>query len=240
MSKLWIIGDSFTGSLPHPKKAWTQQICDKFKGNSYIVKSKPSRDIQTILDIFLRNIKDIKEDDFVILTIPSLARVRLPRNTPTRDVEHSNLNIDFESSKDYKDYFIGAWSYTKETDDIEYRLEEPLFELTHSDCIDKTEIQAIINSSNASKQNYIDIFDSLIKYLPFKIFIWSWQNEFNCDIITNKDTITDEIGFWHTLYDEWKESNGLNGTQGDHHFSEKMHKAFADYVIVKFPEFFNL
>jgi hypothetical protein len=239
MSKLWIIGDSFTGSLMAPKKAWTQQVSDKFKGDC-IVKSKPSRDFQTILDIFLRNLKDIKENDFVILTIPSLARIRLPRAIPARDIEHSNMNINFQSSNDYRDYFIGAWSYTKETDDMEYRLEEPLFEFTHEECIGKLQIQSIINSSLASKNNYIDILKSLIEYLPFKIFIWSWQNEINSDIITNKDKITEEIGFWHTLYDEWKETEGKSGTQGDHHFSEKMHNAFADYLIVKFPQFFNV
>ena len=66
MSKLWIIGDSFAGSGKIGEEAWTQQICSKFKGDEYYVSSKGGRDFQTILDIFLRNLKDIKKNDIVI------------------------------------------------------------------------------------------------------------------------------------------------------------------------------
>lgn len=240
MSRLWIIGDSFTGAASFPNKNWPQQVCDKFKGDSYIVKSKPSRDFQTILDIFLRNLKNISKDDFVILVVPALTRVRLPRFEKAWDIEHTNLTIPFKQDNSHFDYFIGASSYRKEAPELYSRLEEPLFELNHDDCSKLTQTTSIINASNASKENYIEILKSLKEYLPFEIFIWSWQNEIESDIVTNKKMIIEEIGFWHTLYDLYKETNGQEGSEGDVHFSPKMHKAFADYLIVKFPQFFNV
>ena len=56
----------------------------------------------------------------------------------------------------------------------------------------------------------------------------------------NKNQIVDAIGFWHTLRDLYEETNGQDGKLGDAHWSLKTHKAFADYLIVKFPQFFNV
>jgi len=246
MSKLWIIGDSFTGFGNRPNKNWVQQVSDKFKGESFIVKSKPSRDFQTILDIFLRNLKNISKDDFVILVVPTLSRVRLPRYEKAWDIEYTNLKIEFETIDTWEgdnshfDYFIGSKSYRKETPFLDFRLAEPFFELEDDEVDKMIQTTEIINDSDASKENYIEILKSLKEYLPFEIFIWSWNNEIESDIIINKNQIEKEIGFWHTIYDEWKETNGLVGTEGDHHFSKKMHNAFANYLINKFPQFFNV
>ena len=85
--KLWIVGDSFTGV---EKDCWISHILKYFDGNSHHVSSSGSRDMQTILDIFLRNLHRINKDDLVILCIPTAQRVRLPRKTPKDDVELSN------------------------------------------------------------------------------------------------------------------------------------------------------
>ena len=240
MSKLWIIGDSFAGSGKIGEEAWTQQLCSKFKGDEYYVSSKGGRDFQTILDIFLRNLKDIKKNDFVILVVPSLGRTRLPLANPQMDVEHSN-KIDYESKKNILDYFYSASMYRNEFKNLEFSLlEEPLAGMDEFEARNKSEIWSIINSSNASKKNYIDILKSLKEYLPFELFIWSWENEIYSNVLINKNQITEDIGFWHTLKDLYQETNGEYGKNGDAHFSPKMHKAFADYLIVKFPQFFNV
>jgi hypothetical protein len=241
MSKLWIIGDSFTGSNDIKNGAppsWTQIICEKFKGEKYYVSSKGSRDFQTILDIFLRNLKDIKNDDFVIMVIPALSRMRLPLEIPSMDVEISNEYFLSRDKEKHLDYFIGAMSYTKDSESK--RLESPLTNISEDMVHDENNLGYVINASNASKFNYIEIIKSIKAYLPFEIFIWSWENEILSEVVENKDKIKKEIGFWHTLYDLWKETEGQEGVQGDHHFSSKMHKAFADYLIVKFPQFFNV
>ncbi len=237
MSKLWIIGDSFAGSGPD---SWVRQICLKFKGEKYYASSRGSRDFQTILDIFLRNLKNIQKDDFVILIIPSLSRIRLPLETPLTDVEHSNEFKLFEDKKNILDYFVGSHSYMKSNPEL--KLEYPLTNIEESTLKNETNnsIWPITNSSNASKKNYIEILKSLKEYLPFEIFIWSWENEIESDIVMNKNQIVDAIGFWHTLRQLYEETNGQDGHPGDSHWSPKTHRAFADYLIVKFPQFFNV
>lgn len=238
-NKLWIFGDSFTGIGDPTKgeKNWPEIVCDKFKGKKYQVSSKGSRDFQTILDIFLRNLKNISKDDFVILIIPSLCRVRLPLKTPTVDVELSNnRNSDWTISN--IDYFMGEPSYR--TGHPKCELESPLTGIDKDNLIEKIQISSIINASNASKNNYLEIIESLKSYLPFEIFVWSWDDEIQSELVLNRKQITDIIGYWHTMRDLYQETKGESGKLGDAHFSPKMHKAFADYLIVKFPQYFNI
>jgi len=234
MSKLWIIGDSFAGGSSDKKSYWIDILCKNFNGGKYYVSSKGSRDFQTILDIFLRNLKNIEKDDFVILIIPTLIRTRLPLKTPRMDVEISN----FINPKKTFDYFIGAHSYIKEVE--ECKLENPLTEIDELEVVENSNIWSIINASDASKNNYVEILNSLKEYLPFNIFIWSWENEIESDLVMIKDEITKELGFWETQNDVWMNTNGTDGICGDAHWSEKTHKAFADYMITKFPQFFNV
>jgi len=233
MSKLWIIGDSFTDLARCGTKSWTILVSEKFKGQKHYISGRCSRDFQTIIDIFLKNLKEIEKDDFVILTIPFIGRTRLPIQNPVYDVISSN----FIGLKGRIDYFIGTSSYTKESE--HYKLESPLTYAEREDMEEKTKLWSIVNASEASKKNYIEILQSFKEYFPFKIFIWSWNNDIKADFITNKKQIKEEIGFWHTYGDLYEETNGREGFAGDVHFSPKMHKAFAEYVINKFPEYFN-
>ena len=236
-NKLWIFGDSFanSGNIIEGQIHWTNIVCDKFKGREYQVSSKGSRDFQTILDIFLRNLKNISKDDFVILIIPSIGRVRLPLQTPTLDVEITNKKNVMECNVDY---FMGQSSYRNGQPRCE--LEAPLTGIDEYVLMDKIKVSSIINASNASKNNYLEIIESLKSYLPFEIFVWSWDNQIESELVLNKKQITDIIGYWHTLKHVYEETNGEQGKVGDAHFSPKMHKAFADYLIVKFPQYFNI
>ena len=236
MSKLWIFGDSFTGSASiNNPPAWTQILCDKFINKNYHVSSKASRDFQTILDIFLRNLNNISKDDFVIIVVPSLQRARLPLETPEFDYEHYS-EVSYEKLKKNLDYFIGESSYVKDN----FKLESPLTDMDDDFIKKSLDMERIINASEASKKNYLEVIKSLKSYLPFQIYLWSWTNEIDSPLVENRFKIEKEIGYWHTLRDLYTETNGLEGNWTDSHFSPKMHKAFADYLIVKFPQFFNL
>lgn len=239
MSKLWIIGDSFTGgSGSEKRKHWPEILCDKFKGEKYYVSSKGSRDFQTILDIFLRNLKNIKNDDFVIIVLPTLSRIRVPLKTPSLDVEYSNEYFLEEQKQKCLDYFVGASSYRKDSETT--ILEFPLTNVEEDIFDNGNQLGYIVNSSTASKENYIQIIKSFKQYFPFEIYIWSWENEVLCDEVETKNQIEERIGFWHTLRNLWEETNGVEGSFGNVHWSPKMHKAFADYLIAKFPQFFNV
>ena len=250
MSKLWIIGDSFTGSSTDQKSAWTEIVAKKFKGKNHHVSSKGSRDVQTIIDIFLRNLKDIKTEDFVILFLPTTVRYRLPRIEPIIDVEMNNTLTTFEEKK----YHLEFFSHLKFSDGEKSVLEYPLglidetkwnestppekksgqINVTHADVL------SIIAGSNAMKNNLNEILFSFKNYFPFTMTIFSWTDEYDENTVIGKKQLTNEIGFWHTLRDLYEETNGEYGKMSDSHFSPKMHKAFADYLIVKFPQFFNV
>jgi len=241
MSKLWIIGDSFTGCSSDGKSAWVEIIAEKFKGN-YYVSSKGSRDYQTVVDIFLRNLKNIKKDDLVILTIPTLERTRLPLKTPDTDVEYSNEFTTYNTKKNIINYFIGPHNYQNIK---EKQLEEPLTNLVDDFFNNKSfgltdKLWTIVNTSNANIKNVSEILDSIKSFVPFQLYIWSWADELNAEFIENRKIITEKIGFWESDHILWQKTNGEFGKKDDFHFSPKMHKAFADYVIVKFPQFFNV
>jgi hypothetical protein len=242
--KLWIIGDSFTGSgdsnLGNDSwQSWTQQLCHNFNGEKYYVSSKGSRDFQTILDIFLKNLKNISNDDFVILVLPALNRTRLPLKTPVMDVEYADNRYD--DIDDRLDYFVGTNSYIK--DRIECTLEEPLGGMNAAiESLQNgksNDIWLVSNNSNASIKNYLKILESLKKYLPFEIFIWSWLDEVDSDLVITKSQIIEEIGVWETFHDVYLETGGKDGYAWDQHFSKKMHTLFASYMISKFPKHFQ-
>jgi len=244
MKKLWIIGDSFTGggdpNLGNDSwQSWVQQLCHNFNGEKYYVSSRGSRDFQTILDIFLKNLKNISNDDFVILVLPALNRTRLPLKTPIIDIEYTDSQYD--DIDDRLDYFVGTNSYRKDRTD--YTLEEPLTGMEGAiESLQNgrsNDIWVVTNNSNASIKNYLKILESLKKYLPFEIFVWSWLDEVDSDLVVTKSEIVKQIGVWETSHAVYLETDGKDGTLHDLHFSKRMHTLFTNYIISKFPKHFQ-
>jgi hypothetical protein len=248
-SKLWIIGDSFTGGSMDRQSSWPEITIKKFKGKKHYVSSKGSRDVQTVIDIFLRNLKDIKPEDMVILFLPTTVRHRLPRIKPIVDVESSDSLETLEQKKRHLEFF----SHLKFSDSGKSVLEYPLglIDETKWDMHSPSQIKSgeinftyadvliLIAGSDAMKNNLNEILFSFKNYFPFELALFSWTDEYDENNVIGKKQITEIIGYWHTLRDLYKETNGEEGDERDVHFSPKMHKAFADYLIVKFPQFFN-
>ncbi len=244
--KLWIIGDSFTGG---GSNAWISKICKQFIGKHYYVSSRGSRDIQTIFDIFLQKLHKIQPNDIVILMLPTLSRFRLPLETPYVDVEWSDDKISNLSTNS----MIGGAAYVSITEDRslipdeEWRLESPLDyinpKIFKPNAPDKepnfANISHMINTSKVFVDNWNCIFKSVQSYVPFKLLYYSWTDEYHSDCVIGKSEITSNLGFWESLYDVWKETNGELGVQGDHHWSTRMHESFANYIIQTNSEYFN-
>jgi hypothetical protein len=257
-STLWIFGDSFAESR-HENDSWTYLLHKEFIGKQLFVSGQGSRDIQTIIDIFLKNLHKIKENDFVILMLPVLFRFRLPLQTPRKRIEHSN-----PKEHNYDNLFIGNNLYDsigelKKIKDDSFenmhkynslKLESPLcyadprvFRLEDHD-INKAKLNiasviGIINSSKAVLRNYNEILSSFKNYFPFKIKIYSWENELDDSIVDTKNIITNKCNLWHTMEEDFIETNGESGLKGDGHWSKKMDKAFANMVIKENPKYFN-
>jgi predicted nucleic-acid-binding Zn-ribbon protein len=238
--KIWIIGDSFTGVQ---NKSWIIKTCEHFKGDKYYTSSRGSRDTQTILDIFLRKLHLIKDNDFVILMLPTPERIRLPLANPMIDIEYSNeyfLQVDREK---HLDYFIGSHQYEKDGSGKE--LEYPLTGLDenyieHSEYELNGNLMRIVNSSTASINNFTEIIKSLKSYLPFPIILFSWTDDYPSDIVLGKTQITSELGFWESLHDIFVSNGEVGPGKADFHWSPKTNEAFANYIIKTYPDYFNI
>lgn len=237
--KLWIIGDSFTGS---GNGQWTIQCCDKFKGDRFYVSSDGSRSIQNVIDIFLRKLYLIEPNDLVILIIPTSDRVKLPLLNPRIDIEYSNEYFLKEDREKHLDYFIGSHQYL--ASDVAKTLEPPLSGIDDTKLEDSNfelnvNLQTIINSSNASIRNYAEIIKSLQTFVYFEMGAFSWTNQYPSPIVSATE-IKNEVGYWESLHDLWKSSNGVDGKKDDFHWSPKMHSGFANYIMNKYPKYFNI
>jgi hypothetical protein len=257
-STLWIFGDSFT-EIRHGNDSWPNLLHKEFIGKHLFVSGQGSRDIQTIIDVFLKNLHKIKENDFVILMLPVLFRFRLPLQTPLKRIEHSN-----PKEHNYDNLFIGNNLYNSigelekiKDDSFEnmqmynaMQLEPPLcyvnphiFRLEDNDVNKKkftiSSVIGMINCSKAVSQNYNEILSSFKNHFTFKIKFYSWTDELDNSIVDTKYNITQKCGMWHTLKDVWNETDGIDGNDSDVHWSKKMDKLFAEMIIKENPNYFN-
>lgn len=259
---LWIFGDSFTSTLSD--KYWTLRLKKKFKGNDFYLNSCDSRDIQTIMDSFYKNLHNISKDSLVCIFLPSLARIRYPKSPKLFDtICESNINTTTFNSDSYnfKELFI-QWPYadypngkaTKELDfpfnefdydklnfnqKINYNYKKERDKLSESiDEISPIDFAKLLNTNESTAKNWNDIFFSIQKAFSFKVLFFSWTDEFDSNIVWTKEVITKKIGFWHTMAEEFDETNGVSGYQYDEHFSHKMHKSFYNLIISEFPQYF--
>jgi hypothetical protein len=208
-----------------------------------------SRDIQTIFDIFLENLYRIKQDDFVILMLPTLTRFRLPLANAFVNVSKSNIHHTSYNTNS----MIGGVQYAaqmKEPNIISkdrYMLEWPLSEIDpmvfqpNEDIRypNLANIMQMINSSKAFANNWNSILKSIQSYVPFKLLYYSWENELDSSIVNTKDVITKDLGIWETLQNVYRNTNGEKGDKGDGHWSEDMNIKFAEHIIKNYPQYFD-
>jgi len=256
-AKLWIIGDSFAGMYGFDK-SWQYQLYTNFVGKHMYISSRGSRDIQTIFDIFLKNLHKIKPNDFVILIFPTLSRFRLPLKTSYMDVEWSNNMDSDKKDESNTNIFIGNSAYHSTKTDIppigeddlhkrQFELEFPLntFDENIFQPNDPykepnfANITQMINCSNGMVNNWNAILKSIKLVVPFKLTYYSWTNELDAALVNTKDVITKDCGMWHTLHDEFTDTNGQTGIYFDVHWSNKMNEAFFKNIIKSYPQYFT-
>ena len=88
MSKLIVIGDSFVVPITYSKNYniktdyWVKVLTqfDMFKEKELYVDGRGGRDIQTIIDNWIKVLPILNEDDFLIIAIPFFKRTRIPVN----------------------------------------------------------------------------------------------------------------------------------------------------------------
>jgi hypothetical protein len=256
-SKLWIIGDSFTG-MGAEQYSWQYLLYKNFIGKHIYVSSKGSRDVQTIFDIFLQNLYKITPNDFVILLFPTLTRFRLPLENPQIDVEWSS---DLGKDKEYgvnMNSFIGNSAYSSNVSSTppqgqeefhkqQFTLEWPLnhipahiFQPNPTDMEPNfANIMQLINSSNAYINNWNTILKSINTFVSFKLLYYSWANELDSSVVNTKSVVTNQLGMWETLHNEYEKTNGESGKKNDVHWSMDMNIKFAENIINSYPQYFS-
>jgi hypothetical protein len=229
-NNLFVIGDSFCRdtfyvkpTLNQNKVFWANELSYKL-GTNLICDGEPSRDVQTIIDNWIKVLPHIKPEDYLVICIPFFKRTRLP-------LSEKNYQIFEKGDVKYVNRFVGTPSYDNTNTEIETFGKQYSWKKFEADL--KT--QEIINGSNASQLNFIEIIESLYHLTNAKKFVFSWDiMDFKSYIIEDKDVLTKNIGIWETHRDVYYESNGKHGLENDIHWSYKMNILFSEYLYKKF------
>jgi hypothetical protein len=223
MRKIFIVGDSFCTPSSDRKDFWVDVLKNKLLGYQVELNGEPSRDMQTIIDYWIRIIKYIKEYDFLIVCLPYFKRTRLP--LVNGEYRSSNINGDIIYTR-----FVGTPSYHKDSQSLEiwgndYGWDYHQEKLTH---------QELVNVSIANQLTTLEVIESLIELTKGKVYIFSWDNmDIRPDFIEDKGIIENNIGEWETEEDVYLKTNGMDGKVSDFHWSNRMNVLFGEYVLNK-------
>lgn len=211
--KILFIGDSwvtnFFGPRPPHDKTPIYQFWKEKGFNPHFI-GNPGRDTQTILDIWIKYIPYLSEEDLLVIILPVFSRTRLPKT------EYGNLHIH-KNIPNFHDYFVGSNSFTP----TEMSLEIWGTQHTKDYFKKNLETQELINGSNASILNFIEIVDSLSKITPCKKIVHCWDyKKYNSDNIIYREEMTNLIGSWETIEDG--------------HWNSEMNMKFMEFLIKYF------
>lgn len=229
-NKLFVIGDSFCRDsfyveprINEKKSFWAEELSNKLE-TELICDGEPSRDVQTIIDNWIKIIKIIKSTDYLIICIPFFKRLRLPLS----DKNYSEVSFGDEK---YVNRFVGLSSFNNIDNELEIfgnQYEWKYFE-------NQLKTQELINGSNASQLNFIEVIECLYDLTNGKKFVFSWDiMDKKSYIIEDKQSLTEKIGIWETHRDIFYNTDGAYGLKDDMHWSYNMNNLFAEYMYEKF------
>ena len=187
--------------------------------------SFPSRDIQKIIDNWIKLIKHIDKHDILIICVPFFLRIRVPLANKDFDIrnydEFSIVNrfITHHSwyIHDSQKLYIGGEIVEKKDLDSHVKF-----------------LEALYFNNEGVEQNYNEVIKSLYDLTNCRKYFFSWDNMKNrLKEIEYKDDLTKKIG-WSTQHDLWVDSNGKFGKKDDLHWDYRFQKKFANYIIEKF------
>jgi hypothetical protein len=223
--KILFIGDSWVTNLSFKQKSYSKSPIFHFwaeKGYSPHFIGAPSRDTQTILDIWTKYIPYLSDKDLIVIFLPVFNRTRLPKN------KHMNLCVNKDFPR-FNDYFVGSKSYNPKDNILEMWGNEFDWDYFNK----KLEIQELINGSDSSILNYTEVIDSLHKMTPCKKIVHCWDfKKFDSDCIIYREEMTELVGMWDTIDDgHW--SNDMNMEFMNFLFRYFNNETFKDTVPIR-------
>lgn len=232
--KINIIGDSFT-LAPNPADNpenkplidlyWVQALKEKYPDATFFVDGDQSRDAQTMLDHWIKQIPKLNPEDFLIVCLPFLGRTRLPR------VNYMGMS-DEANNHYYDTMFIGTMGYANRPDLL---LEHWGHDVERDEIQKMMEPQQVVNSSVAFCRNLIELVSSLKQITPCQTYVFCWDHILiKNNVIEDRAHITEQIGYWESFQDLHHKSNGTEGMNGNLHWSFPYNVDFGKYILTKF------
>ena len=226
-NRLFIIGDSFAApsndgsfygkilreELPEMEVSWDGQ---------------GSRDVQSIIDDWIKLLPHLTENDYLIVAIPVFFRTRLP-------LSEDNWKDSGLIGMNFINRFVGTQSYLEGTD-LEFF--GRTFNVAYLENI--TNNERIINSTKASEINFFEVIDALRKITKAKNYAFSWAEfEGSPRHFDDYAELKRKMGIWRTIRDDFLEfgyvnSNPDSNAEHDRHWQKDTHRAFAQMIIEEF------
>ena len=238
INRIFIIGDSFCDFNPHqrndfdnekyPHIEWNQWLTWEYPNIEIINDAFGSRDLQTILDNWIKLLPQLTSTDFLILCIPSYFRQRVP-------LREADWLITDWSGGEIKNRFVTHHSwYTTDSQKIYVDTNFP---------IERDELDTYINffetlnSCKSLSENYTEVINSLYDITPCKKYLFSWE-ELNptSEYVDTKSILKEKIGMWTTQDDLYKETNGEHGFKSDFHWDYRTEKSFFEFIKNKIEQ----
>lgn len=230
-NKIYVLGDSFCyGGHIHNdvEYFWVNDLYSEFKDTHNILNiSYPSRDVQTIIDNWIKLLKHLNKDDILIICIPFFIRIRVPLHEKDQIIDSID---DIEIINRFVTHH--SWYYN-ESNKI----------YSDGDVIEKEELdkhvtffEGLFYNSISVEKNYNEVIESLYELTNCKKYIFSWDTmKTRSNIIEYRDGLDKKLG-WSTMADLYTETNGEHGRRGDFHWDYRFQQKFAHYLIEKFKK----
>jgi hypothetical protein len=233
-NRIFILGDSFcdTHWQDYNNFDWVDTDTHHIKWNQWLKWEYPSieiindaagsRDLQTIIDNWIKFLPKLKSDDFLIICVPFYLRQRVP------------LRPD--------DYMIKDWSEGTVinrfvTHHSWYTSDSQKIYVDNNAIIEKKEMDHHIKffenlmACHAPQENYTEVIESLYAITPSKKYLFSWDTPNPKPFcLDDKNDLTEKLGMWTTLANLYDETNGKLGHKGDFHWDYRTEKRFFEHI----------
>lgn len=244
-NRIFIIGDSFCDGKLHPKHMmlhqkvlhWVNYVDYHFENTEIINNAMGSRDIQSILDYWIKLMPILTKEDRVIICVPNTVRPRIPikLDKDCKKLEWSGGTIENLFVTPQHNYsHLNVYEHTVLKDIL------PQDEIPHF-----MKINEMVNAEETNEKHIKELIESLYKIAPCKTYMFSWV-DYNSGVrpyderentkpfcVDDRVDLTEKLGMWTTMDNLWHETNGKEGLEHDHHWDYRTMESFGNYVIDK-------
>lgn len=235
IDRIFIIGDSFCDGVmhtldrkpPYKQMHWVNYVDYHYKDTEVINDAFGSRDLQSMIDYWIKLFPILTENDRVIIGFSDAQRQRIPIEDEKdyRKLEWSggvckNMFLTRQWWSAYQDFKTTSASNAFSENDMDKMLD----------------FLEVMNQSKTTSQNYKEVIESLYKVAPCKTYLFSWQDYHQYNLpkaycVEDRADLTGKLGGWTTMHQLAEETDGEEGLEHDQHWDYRTMESFGNYVI---------